>query len=181
MKKFWIVIAAAALLAGVATIFFATDRSKVLDAFGLVDEDVETIVAALEAGTEDKTRFNARIDGAALQLTADGETETLALPDGLFYLSIAPYLTTTHECFTHNLVTCRGELANATFSITVRDAEGAVVLEGDYTAGANGFIGLWLPAGIEGTVTVEYQNRVATGTFATHPAAATCMTTLYLS
>jgi hypothetical protein len=181
VKKVWIVIAAVALLAGAAAIFFTADRPKVLDAFGLVDSDVAAIVAALEAGTEDKTRFNARIDGTVLQLTADGKTETLALPDGLFYLSIAPYLTTTHECFTHNLVSCRGELANATFSVTVRDAEGAVVLEGDYTAGANGFVGLWLPAGIEGTVTVGYQDRVATGAFTTHPAAATCMTTLFLS
>jgi len=181
VKKLWIVIAAVALLAGAAAIFLLAEHPDVLDAFGITDPEVTEIVAVLEAGTEDKARFNASIDGTALRLTADGTTETLALPDGLFYLSIAPYLTSTHECFTHNLVSCRGELANATFSVTVRDAEGAVVLEGDYTAGTNGFVGLWLPVGIEGTVTVGYQDRVATGAFQTDPAAATCMTTLFLS
>lgn len=181
MKKAWIVVAAVALLAGAAAIFLFADHSDVLDAFGITDPNVPSIVAALEAGTEDKKRFNASIDDTALRLTADGKTETLALPEGLFYLSIAPYLTTTHECFTHNLVSCRGELANERFSITVRDADGAVVLEGDYLSGANGFVGLWLPAGIEGTVTVGYQDRIATGAFSTRPAAATCMTTLFLS
>ncbi|MDP3130807.1 MAG: CueP family metal-binding protein [Bacillota bacterium] len=180
MKR-WIVIAAVALLTGVAAIFLVTDRPDVLGAFGITDMDVTDIVAALEAGTEDRTRFNASIDGDALHLTADGETASIALPEGRFYLSVAPYLTSTHECFTHNLVSCRGELVNATFSITVRDADGAVVLSGDFTSGANGFVGLWLPAGLDGTITVGHEGHVATGAFQTQPASATCMTTLVLS
>lgn len=90
-------------------------------------------------------------------------------------------MTNTHACRIHNLVTCKGELRNETFSVTVRDQNGTIVYAGERTTSQNGFLGLWLPAGITGTITLSGRGLSASGTIETASVSATCLTTLKLS
>ncbi|MDR2998102.1 MAG: CueP family metal-binding protein [Microbacterium sp.] len=111
----------------------------------------------------------------------DGRTASLPLPDDAFYASIAPYAERTHECFFHSLTTCLGELPNAEVRVIVTDADGTVVLDEVRTTNDNGFVGLWLPRGIRGTITVERDGLRASEPFATDADSPTCLTTLQLS
>lgn len=181
MKRIFPIALVTVVLIGIGAWILFDAKTDVAAAIGVDENDVKGAVALLEAGTEDRDRFRASIDGTSLNLTADGETLAIPLPEGEFYLSVAPYKTSTHECTIHSLVTCRGEMKNETFQVTVLDADGATILSGEYAAGENGFFGLWLPAGISGTIVVSHGGHAATGVFTTDASSPTCMTTLELS
>lgn len=104
------------------------------------------------------------------------------MPEDRFYLSVAPYIEQTHECYFHSLTTCTGELQNADVHVTVTDAtSGEVVLDEDLTTEANGFVGIWLPRGIEANLTVTYEDASATTAISTvTDSDATCLTTMQL-
>lgn len=118
-----------------------------------------------------------------LLLTGGDVTEApLPMPEDRFYLSVAPYIEQTHECYFHSLTTCTGELQNADVHVTVTDAtSGEVVLDEDLTTEANGFVGIWLPRGIEANLTVTYEDASATTAISTvTDSDATCLTTMQL-
>src|SRR5699024_5457481 len=76
---------------------------------------------------------------------ADADEEVaLDLPEGSFYLSIAPYVEQTHECFYHSLTSCRGELAGQEVDVRILDDTGDVLVEERVTTYDNGFVGFWL-------------------------------------
>jgi len=111
-----------------------------------------------------------------------GPDQEVALPleDNEFYLSIAPYVDQTHECYYHSLTTCRGELANEDISVRIIDDSGAVLVDEQVTTFDNGFVGFWLPRDIEGTVEVTHDGRTGQRDFSTSEDGATCLTTLQL-
>lgn len=115
-----------------------------------------------------------------LQLSDGTGRVTLPVPADTFYLSIAPYVTKTHDCFNHNLATCKGELANQVIHVTITDAAGTTLLDKDLTTYANGFAGLWLPRNMRGTLTVTAVGKTASTPIATGPGDPTCLTTLKL-
>ena len=154
----------------------------VLASAGLEGQDAEQVVAALEASTDDRTAGpvgSVRYDHVLL--TGSAGEAAMPLPDDLFYLSIAPYVERTHDCFYHNLATCQGELAGESVHVTVTDEAGATVVDQDVTLQANGFTGLWLPRDTTGELTVTYEDKRATTPIATGPEDPTCLTTLRLS
>lgn len=103
------------------------------------------------------------------------------MPEDRFYLSVAPYIDQTHECFHHSLTTCAGELASTGVHVQVVDeTNDRVLLDQDRTTFENGFTGFWLPRDIEGTLRVTYGRRTGEVEFATDQGAATCLTTLRL-
>lgn len=110
---------------------------------------------------------------------ADNEVSLVFDEDG-FYLSMAPYVEQTHDCFYHSLTTCRGELANEEIGVRIIDADGTILVEEQMTTFDNGFVGFWLPEDIEGTVEVAHDGRTAVSTFSTSDDGATCLTTLRL-
>ena len=114
-------------------------------------------------------------------LKDDSGESQVALPDGQFYLSIAPYVSRTHECFYHSLTTCTGELADQAVDVTIVDSTGKTLVDGPAQTYANGFVGFWLPRDIEGTITVTHQGRTATSAISTDREAPTCLTTLQLT
>ena len=116
-------------------------------------------------------------------VVGDGSAEVgVPLPGDEFYVSIAPYRRHTHDCFHHNLATCRGEMSHRDVSVTFRDAAGRVLLEDEATTGANGFAGFWLPRDVTGTVTVTTdQGDAGTVPFGTGDDDPTCITTLRLA
>ncbi|RLK52750.1 CueP family metal-binding protein [Microbacterium telephonicum] len=126
-------------------------------------------------------RASVRPDELIITDAAGAET-SLPMPDDAFYLSIAPYLDTTHDCHFHSLTTCRGELADVELTVTVTDADGDILVDGPARTFDNGFVGFWLPRGLEGTVTVAYEGRTASAPVSTRaPDDATCLTTLHLT
>lgn len=116
-------------------------------------------------------------------LLTDAEQE-LAVPLGedRFYLSVAPYVDQTHECFYHSLTTCRGELANQDVGVRIiDDATGEVLVEEQVTTFDNGFVGFWLPRDVEGTIEVTHDGLTGQRVFSSDDEGATCLTTLQLT
>lgn len=113
--------------------------------------------------------------------TAGGEEVELDLPEDLFYLSMAPYVDRTHDCFHHSLTSCMGELSGAEVTVTITDdADDTVLVEETAPTFDNGFVGYWLPSDIDATVTVEYEGRSASTPISTGAGDPTCLTTLEL-
>lgn len=116
-------------------------------------------------------------------VVSDGGTEaSLPLPDDIFYVSVAPFVSSTHDCFYHALGGCQGELPGEDVEVRISDGDGEVLVEGTVTTGANGFAGFWLPRGVEDG-TIEMTTGAGTGSvpLSTVPGSPTCLTTLQLA
>ncbi|MCR1782302.1 CueP family metal-binding protein [Nocardioides carbamazepini] len=112
----------------------------------------------------------------------EGRETRMPMPEDRFYVSVAPYQEQTHECHFHSLTTCLGELARAEIRVTLVRDDGAVLLDEVRETFANGFTGLWVPRGIEATLTIEYDGRSGTAPVSTvEREDPTCITTLRLS
>lgn len=116
-------------------------------------------------------------------VVSSGKQElSLDIPGDRFYLSVAPYVSRTHECFHHSLTTCKGELSAKKIRVRIVDETNQKVLvSGTRTTFDNGFVGFWLPRGIEGTVRVSHGGRSGQVGFVTDEEAPTCLTGLRLT
>lgn len=130
-------------------------------------------------GAERPTDLMASVRPAEVVLSSGDEEKSLAIPDDKFYLSFAPYVDQTHDCFHHSLTTCQGELIAETVDVEITDTTNdTVLLDDTVTTFENGFIGVWLPRDIEGTIQITYDGKTGEVDFATDDDAATCLTTL---
>lgn len=149
---------------------------------GLSGRDVVDRLEAVPVADRDAGLLASVRPDALLLTGEDGAEASLPLPDDAFYLSVAPYVDQTHECFFHSLTTCLGELRDEEVAVTVVDADGAVLVDETVRTQDNGFIGLWLPRGLEGaTLTVEHDGRSVTTPVGTGAQDPTCLTTLQLA
>lgn len=161
----------------------AAQADALLAPFDLAGASAQEVVDGLEAdpGTRPlAVQASVREDHLVL---GDGTTETtMPLPDDLFYVSVAPYVRTTHDCFYHALGGCQGELPGEDVEVRITDGTGEVLVEETVTTGANGFAGFWLPRGIEGG-SVEMTTDQGSGSvpLSTTPGSPTCLTTLQLA
>ncbi|MFN3867134.1 MAG: CueP family metal-binding protein, partial [Demequina sp.] len=116
---------------------------------GLDGLDARTVVDTLDAtALSDRTdAFMASVRPDELLLTDAAGTETsLPMPDDAFYVSFAPYIDATHECYFHSLTTCVGEMRGEQIDVVVTDAAtGEVLVDETMTTFDNGFVGIWLP------------------------------------
>lgn len=150
---------------------------SILERLDLNDKELTSIVMALDERLDEPQDIGARITGEALLLYQGEDEVSVPLPEDLFFVSIAPYINDVHPCQVHNLITCRGELYGETMLITITLNDGSVLYSEERTTQANGFIGLWLPAGIEGTLSVEMPNRSVSYPISTYTNSDTCITT----
>ncbi|MEE6274284.1 CueP family metal-binding protein [Georgenia sp. MJ206] len=184
MKRLTTVTAALAL--GVLTGCSAQTPSPA-DAFltqhGLGGMEPSEIVEHLDSlgGAERPTELMASVRPDELLLSDGVEEVSLALPEDEFYLSLAPYVEQTHDCFFHSLTTCQGELVGEDVEVTVLDDAGEVILDEAMTTQENGFVGMWLPRDVTGTIEVTADGRTGTVPFSTDDDGATCLTTLQLA
>lgn len=133
----------------------------------------------LDERTED---LSASIRPDEVLVTAGPEELSLPVPDDLFYLSVAPYVDQTHDCFYHSPTTCTGELAAEDVVVELVDlTHDEVLVDETVTTFENGFVGFWLPRDIEGTLRVSSEGRVGEIDFSTDDRAPTCLTTLQLA
>ncbi|MFO6451099.1 MULTISPECIES: CueP family metal-binding protein [unclassified Aeromicrobium] len=114
---------------------------------------------------------------------SEGRREVeLPMPRDEVYVSVAPYRRDTHDCHFHSLTTCLGELANASLRVELTAADGEVLLSETRSTFDNGFVGLWVPRGVRGTLTLEHEGSRGTVPVSTRGHQdATCVTTLRLT
>jgi hypothetical protein len=108
------------------------------------------------------------------------EETTYELPEEEFFVSIAPFIETTHECAIHSLTGCQGELVEKEFDVYIQDEAGNVVVDETMTSFANGFIDLWLPRDKTYTVKIGYDGKTAESELSTFEGDNTCVTTMQL-
>ncbi|WP_110183094.1 CueP family metal-binding protein [Nocardioides solisilvae] len=128
------------------------------------------------------TDLMASVRPDVLVLSADGTEVGMELPEDEFYLSFAPWVEETHDCFHHSLTTCRGELRSEQLEVRIVDeTHDEVLVDEVLTSFDNGFVGVWLPRDIEATLRVDHDGRVGETRISTDVEAPTCLTTLRLA
>lgn len=159
--------------------------SALLTEHALGGLDARTIIERLDmmAVSDRPADLMASIRPDAIQFSDDqGGQTSVPLPEDEFYVSIAPYVEQTHECYFHSLTTCHGELQNQDVQVTVTDTvTGEVLLDDTLRTYDNGFVGLWLPRDIHASITIGYEGRSATAPISTSREDPTCLTTLQLT
>ncbi|MEV6303911.1 CueP family metal-binding protein [Actinoplanes sp. NPDC051861] len=126
--------------------------------------------------------LKASVRAGELLISDGGQEHSLPIPADRFYLSVAPYLRQTHDCFYHAPTGCRGELAGKQAHVKiVNDADGTVLVDESRTTFANGFVGFWLPRDITGILQITSDGKAAETKISTGEDAATCLTTLRLA
>lgn len=161
------------------------DASGFLTRHGLAGMDARQIIERLDA-TPVQARpkdLIASVRPQQLLLSDDSAQTSLPMPADAFYLSLAPYVSQTHECHFHSLTTCLGELRNTDVRLTITDkATGTVIVDRTVRTHDNGFYGVWLPRDIDASLTVEHEGHTANATVSTRADDdATCLTTVHLT
>lgn len=178
MKK-WLVAAFLVSIIGVASFLALSDgngSSHPLSEYGMDDGDVYETVEFLESTLFEPGDMEAGLNAEQLTVSNDAGSVSYDMPEDQFYASIAPYYDSTHPCGDHNLVTCRGELDEESFKVTVKDADGNVVFDETVESESNGFFGIWLPRDIDGTITIEHDGNVIEDEIQTFSDSGTCFT-----
>lgn len=184
MKKQTVISTIIASTLAVAALIVGYSQRKELFLYrnNLANKSVVEIVNHLEDKLDENKGFNAGITGEGLILSDAFDQIELPLPDGLFYLSVAPYINQSHRCSNHSLITCRGELKNQTFRIQITDLDAnTITLDQDLSSSSNGFIGVWLPANKSYDINVSYNSLTSTTYVTTSKTSYTCLTTMKLT
>ncbi|MGO3146816.1 MAG: CueP family metal-binding protein [Leucobacter sp.] len=161
-------------------------EGSALDELGFGGLDARQVVERLDEMplAERPGWLSTSVEAHQVLLTGrDGNTEKLPLPDDLVYVSAAPYVSQTHDCYYHSPTSCIGELRNTEVDVSVTDAaSGETALNETMRTFDNGFIGLWLPRDIDAIITIQHEDQVATSTLSTSGNdVQTCVTTLQLA
>lgn len=200
MKKAWALAAAALTTVLLATGCSGTDRSSAastppqatqpvdanatqefLARHGLAGQSAKQIVDQLDRTLEDRA---AGPVGSVRpnELVLSDDRGQVALPiNDQFYLAFAPYVNRTHECLNHNLASCQGELVEQPMKLNITADDGRTLVDETRTTFANGFVGVWLPKDISGTITVEHDGKSGSAPISTGAQDPTCLTTLRLT
>lgn len=173
------IAAAALILSGCAT---SAGEADLLAQHGLDGLSGQEVVEQLDASADARPLALSASVRQSEVLVGDGSTEVaLGLPEDQQYVSIAPFVDSTHECYYHSLATCQGELAEAEVSVTITDDDGKVLVDEVTETYANGFVGFWLPRDVGGTIEVVYGDYAGSVPFSTTDGSPTCITTLRLT
>lgn len=191
VKRAAIILAALSLvLAGCTTtdsdsaVADQTRDQDLLVSQGLAGMDARDIIDELDqqALADRPTDLIASVRTDQLILSDQSQEVALDLPENLTYVSIAPYLNQTHDCFYHSLTTCRGELGNEQIKVKITDeASGEVLVNEETTTFDNGFVGFWLPDNAEGLIEINHGGHTGAVDFSTTDDGATCVTDLRLT
>lgn len=160
----------------------ASEQAALLEEQGLAGLSAREVIEELDTLPQQRPlEIGASVQEEALVVT-DGETQTaMELPADEQYVSIAPFVNQTHDCYFHSLGTCQGELVEEDLTFTITTDSGEVLVDETVTTYANGFAGFWLPKDAEGTITVTNADGLEGSVpFETTDGSATCITTLQL-
>src|SRR5699024_5079135 len=142
-------------------------------------QDIKKVVQ--EYSIMDTHDVSASITSDELIVTdTDNKETTYNLPEDEFFVSIAPFVETTHPCTNHSLTGCQGELVEKEFDVYIEDEEGNVVVDETMTSLKNGFIDFWLPRDKTYNVKIQYDGKTAESEISTFEGDNTCITTMQL-
>lgn len=142
-------------------------------------QDIKDQVHAYSIGEFEEV--TASITSDELLVTDNGKKTSFDLPEDEFFVSIAPFVETTHECAIHSLTGCQGELVEKDFDVHIQDQEGNVVMDETIASLENGFIDLWLPRDQTYQVKIEYDGKAVESEISTFGGDNTCITTMQLT
>lgn len=118
-------------------------RNNLLENSGLKGLEVRDLIERLEEN--DYTgEVKSSITDQEVRLIIEDYEYKFSLPEDMLYISFAPYTSLTHECYTHSLTGCQGEMVNEEIYVIIYDEEDNILSEGFYNTGEDGFIGLFL-------------------------------------
>ncbi len=176
--SFLVVLGAASALTAWS---FQKTESAFLRRNGLYGLSVKEMVEKLDRIDNEKPDLSASVTSQKLILSDAVSAYDFDLPEDEFYLSVAPYETTTHPCSIHSLISCNGEKDNEAFAVHVHNVDtNETILESNYVTGEKGFLGLWLPRNVNAMITVTQDALSASGAIRTFDGDPTCLTTLHL-
>lgn len=158
-------------------------QQELLGSYDLEGMDAVEVTGQLDRldCSDRPTDLNASVTPDHLVLTSSATELAMPLPDDAFYLSVAPYVSQTHECFYHSLATCQRELSNAEVQVTVVDEFGEVLVKGHTTTFDNGFVSVWVPRETQGTIEISYDGMTGSTEFTATEDEATCITDLQVA
>lgn len=142
-------------------------------------QGVKEKVHAYSVGTFENV--SAVITSHELIVTDLGKKTRHPLPEDEFFVSIAPFVESTHECAIHSLTGCQGELVEKDFAIQILDDEDNIVMDETISSLKNGFIDLWLPRDQTYRVQIEYDDKKVQSQISTFKGDKTCITTMQLT
>lgn len=161
------------------------DVIEILSEYGVEATDVRAAITGLDQVDQPRplegVQASVRVD--QVLFTVDSGEVAVPIPGDEVYVSIAPYVESTHDCFFHALGGCQGELVGEELQVTITDDAGAVLVDEQLTTYTNGFVGFWLPKDTTGTITVTDDDTGLSGEapFDSTDEGPTCITTLQLT
>lgn len=180
MKLLRLFLSGSALL--LATGCAAGGNDALLRSHGLEGADTRQVIEQLDQTNDDRdTGLSASVTYDAVVLQDQDDEVVLPMPEDEFYLSVAPWITTTHDCFQHSLSGCQGELVDTPLQVVITDSAGEVLMDGAARTYENGFVGFWLPKDITGTLEISSAEGTASREFSTFEDSPTCLTTMQLA
>lgn len=159
----------------------ACDSNNDLTSVGLEGMSGKTILTGVADGSIVVDGFGLSVYDNELVVILDDERVSVDMPKDEFYLSVAPYIELTHECVFHSATGCRGELKQEEFFVEFIDIDGNVIISESMMSMSNGFIDLWLPRDVEGTLTITQGELSVVKVISTEAGEPTCETTMQLS
>ena len=152
-----------------------------LESIGLDGMNGKEILTGIANGTVVVDGYSISVYDDELVVILEDSRVSVDMPKDEFYLSVAPYRETTHACGIHSATGCRGELKQEEFFLEFVDSNGTVIISEKMTSMSNGFIDLWLPRNIEGTLTITQNGLTTSKLISTEAGEPTCETTMQLT
>ena len=132
------------------------EEGNLLETYNFSHLNIVELIDSLENDNHTKEVL-ASISGDTLALSLEGQAYSFDIPNDFFYISFAPYINSTHDCYTHSLTGCQGELTNKDMFISIYDGLGNLIEEKTMNTGDDGFIGLYLDRFENYQIHVSYQ------------------------
>jgi len=152
-----------------------------LESIGLEGMSGKEILLGIADGSVVVDGYGISVYDDELVVILEDSRLSVDMPEDEFYLSVAPYINNTHECLYHSATGCRAELKLEEFFIEFIDLDGNVIVSENMMSLSNGFIDLWLPRDVEGTLTITQGELSTSKSISTESGEPTCETTMQLT
>lgn len=150
-----------------------------LDNHGQEDISIKELVEDYSVGNIEGQ--SASITGTELIVTTEDNSELIYdLPKDEFFVSIAPFISQTHECTVHSLTGCQGEIIHQNMDVYIEDMNGDIIVDEQMNSRANGFLDLWLPRDQTFNVKITFDGKQTESEISTFKNDGTCITTMQL-
>lgn len=161
MKKNLNIILVLVFVIGFAGLsFYLKSPSVLFNKYKLDINNNTELIQQLE-NNDYQGNISASISDQSIYLNIDGKALEIDIESEDLYIAFAPYISTTHDCYTHSLTGCRGELIDQDITVRIYDEFDELLEEEIYNTGHDGFIGLFLTKRELYRVEVSYDGKLS--------------------